>query len=192
MGWHIMNKSISVAIGIALLATVSLSNAAPHDPALPNPLITPGMLNKAITPGNTSQNICNHPLGTKAHDKNEGGWSTKEIRPPQPYTQYLKRKLIEEYGYKDKRMGSYELDHLVPLSSGGHPYDPRNLWPQPWVGKCNAKHKDTLEWKMNELICSGEVPLKEAQQMFMTDWVAGYTAFVDPKGCGLEEGDTQE
>jgi hypothetical protein len=191
--------SLKVSAFVLLFSVLALSSSAFAEygiPGLPNVNKTPGMLNKDITQGNISQNVCDHPLGTRAHDKARPGekphWSTKEIRPPRPYTQYLKRKLIEEYGYQDKSMKSYELDHLVPLSSGGHPYDPRNLWPQPWKCACNAKHKDTLEWKMNELICSGEVPLKEAQQMFMTNWIAGYTTFVDPKGCGLEEGDVKE
>jgi hypothetical protein len=158
---------------------------------LPDPNLTPGMLNRNITQGNISQNICDHPAGKKAHDKNEGGWSTKLIRPPRPYTQYLKRKLIEEYGYEDKSMKSYELDHLVPLSSGGHPYDPRNLWPQPWRGACNAKQKDELEWRANELICSGEATLKEIQDGFMTDWTELYRRYINPEGCG-DAGDSQE
>jgi hypothetical protein len=38
----------------------------------------------------------------------------------------LKRQQIREYGYADRHLGAYEEDHLIPLSIGGAPYDPRN------------------------------------------------------------------
>jgi hypothetical protein len=39
----------------------------------------------------------------------------------------LKRQQIREFGYADRRLGSYEENHLVPLDLGGAPYDERNL-----------------------------------------------------------------
>ena len=32
---------------------------------------------------------------------------------------------------------AYHEDHIVPLCAGGHPRDPKNLWPQPIRGQWN-------------------------------------------------------
>ena len=57
-------------------------------------------------------------------------------------------------------------DHLVPLDLGGAPYDPRNLWPEPraTADGWNADVKDELEAVLSRLVCSGRVPLAEAQR----------------------------
>jgi hypothetical protein len=73
----------------------------------------------------------------------------------------------------------YELDHLVPVSIGGAPGDPKNIWPQsrrtePW----NAEIKDTLEDVLHHEVCAGQVPLKEAQDAIRTDWIAAYKKYV--------------
>jgi hypothetical protein len=92
----------------------------------------------------------------------------------------LKRQQIRDFGYPDRRLGSHEEDHLVPLSIGGDPYNPRNLWPEPrstpdgW----NADLKDELEAVLSRLVCARRLPLAEAQQVIATDWIAAYNRFV--------------
>lgn len=54
------------------------------------------------------------------------------------YTTKLKTQQIREYRYKEKRLAEYEEDHLISLQLGGHPTDPKNLWPQPYRIKCGA------------------------------------------------------
>jgi hypothetical protein len=39
----------------------------------------------------------------------------RPVRPPESYTGKLKRQQIAEYGYRDKKLGDYEEDHLIPL-----------------------------------------------------------------------------
>ena len=182
-----MKRVWDYVFGVALLLVlVQWGRADLHTAEggpLPVPAYTPGETNPDITEGNISQTICDHPAGYPPHAKVPGHWNTGMIRPPSAYTQYLKRKLIERYGYEDKNPKHYELDHLIPLGSGGHPWDPHNLWPQPWRGKCNAKQKDELEHKVNGLICNGTLTLKQAQEMFSRDWTAGYKEYVDNNGC---------
>jgi hypothetical protein len=72
------------------------------------------------------------------------------------------------YGVEDPRL--YELDHAVPLSIGGAPADPRNLFPEPWIGPNNARLKDRVEWKLHRLVCQGRLPLAEAQARISADW----------------------
>ncbi len=65
----------------------------------------------------------------------------------------------------------YELDHLVPLELGGD--NARvNLWPQPRTGPDAASVKDHLENHLHALVCTGRIPLAEAQQAMEGDWFA--------------------
>lgn len=73
---------------------------------------------------------------------------------------------------------AYELDHFVPLETGGHPTDPNNLWVEPWNGSEGAHKKDMLENKLKRLVCNGTITLKEAQQNIITDWEDAYNKYV--------------
>ena len=154
--------NLAVGLGAAVwLAAVADSRS------LPDPSLTPGALNPAVTEATIATTICVR------------GW-TRSVRPPAEYTEELKRRQIREYGYADRRLRSYEEDHLVPLDLGGSPDDPRNLWPEPretpdgW----NADRKDELEAVLVQLVCSHQVPLQEAQRAIATDWIAAYRRFV--------------
>lgn len=140
---------------------------APARDALPRPSMTPGALNPAVTPATLDQTVC------------IPGYS-KSIRPPERYTERLKREQIRAYGYTDRKIWHYEEDHLVPLSLGGSPTSPENLWPEPHevVGGWGSYAKDRLEYFMWHAVCSGRVPLRTAQRIFMTDWIAGYRAYL--------------
>ncbi len=104
------------------------------------------------------------------------------MRPPVRYTSNLKRRQIRQYGYADRHLSPYEEDHLIPLSLGGSPTDPRNLWPEPrnppdgWT----AEMKDELETVLPRLVCAGKVPIVRAQRAIATDWRAAYRRYVDP------------
>jgi len=75
-------------------------------------------------------------------------------------------------------MGDYEEDHLVPLEVGGSPKSQSNLWPELLTGQWGARAKDKLENTMHLLVCSHQITLAAAQQVFMTDWIAGYKKYV--------------
>jgi hypothetical protein len=135
--------------------------------SLPDPSLTPGALNPAVTEATIDTTICVR------------GW-TRSVRPPADYTEALKRRQIREYGYSDRRLRSYEEDHLVPLDLGGSPDDPRNLWPEPLEapGGWNADRKDELEAALVRLVCSHQVSLQEVQRAIASDWIAAYRRFV--------------
>jgi hypothetical protein len=44
---------------------------------------------------------------------------------------------------------------------GGHPTDPRNLWPEPYP---HASEVDRIENEINDEICSGKITLAEGQR----------------------------
>lgn len=75
-----------------------------------------------------------------------------------------------------------EVDHRVSLQLGGS-NDISNLMIQPFVGDCNARHKDHLENKLHAMVCSGALSITDAQQIIYDDWEAGYRQFIDRDGC---------
>lgn len=156
-----MNPTITrliTAAAFTLAATTSYAQSS-----LPRPDLTPGMTNPAVTVDNMFDTIC------------KPGW-TQTVRPPASYTTQLKRQQIRQYGYTDRKLRSYEEDHLIALSIGGAPRDPRNLWPEPrnpadgWT----VVKKDQLEVTLQKLVCAGMVPLAEAQRAMAHNWTAAY------------------
>ena len=131
-------------LGVAIVSPHGSSSKGPYPADI---VRTPGVLNPDVTQGNIQATIC------------VTGW-TRTIRPPTSYTNELKRKQMREYGVGGS-MSDYQEDHLISLSLGGHPTDPRNLWPEP---NPRAVDVDTIEHELNDKVCSGELSLAEAQQ----------------------------
>src|SRR5262249_44483453 len=115
--------------------------------AAPNYAPPPGALNPQVTQANISTTICVR------------GW-TRTIRPPVSYTGALKRRQMAER-HLPGSPSDYQEDHLIPLELGGHPMDPKNLWPEPLE---QAQRKDRLELALNRAVCAGRMALGVAQQ----------------------------
>ena len=125
---------------------------------LPDPRCTPG----AIRSGVSLATICTF------------GYSPS-VRPPESYTEPLKLAQMRAYDLPD-RARDYEEDHLVPLSIGGAPTDPANLWPEPRSGPYNAQEKDQLETWVARTACSQRIPLAALQHDMATNWIALFRA----------------
>jgi hypothetical protein len=137
---------VATAIGFALLALV-LHLREHHVAALrADPVRTPGVLNPDVTQANIRATIC------------RSGW-TRTVRPPVEYTNALKRRQMRRYG-ETGPPSAYQEDHLISLELGGHPTDPRNLWPEPYP---RAAAVDELENELNAKVCSGALTLAAAQ-----------------------------
>ena len=149
----------------ALLA-LSLVSSFAFAGDLPDPAVTPGVTNPAVTQDNIKDTIC------------KIGW-TKTIRPTASYTNKLKLTQMAAA----KLPGSprdYEEDHLISLELGGNPTDPANLWPELWVSPTGwgARKKDVIETYLKRQVCGGRVTLAEAQQAIRTDWIAAYKKYI--------------
>jgi hypothetical protein len=153
---------------VALLVALVGDAASARD--LPDRTMTPGVRNPDVASNNIRRTIC------------KSGWTTT-IRPPTSFTNRLKMKQIKQYGYADRKLRSYEEDHLISLQLGGHPTDPRNLWPQAYKGRCGARVKDVIETKLKRMVCAGQISLRTAQRMIATNWVAAYKKYANPDGC---------
>jgi len=152
-----MPKIQALIAALSLLCGLQLAIAGD----LPDPNLTPGALNTSITQENIQSTIC-----VKGY--------TKTIRPHAYYTNKLKKQQILDYGYADTNPQHYEEDHLIPLSIGGSPNDPKNLWPQPRLSEWNAERKDVLEFTLYKLVCNGAVTLDKAQQSMARNWIDTY------------------
>lgn len=144
--------------------------------ALPNPRLTPGALNLAVTQATLRQTICR-----------PGGY-TRSIRPAEDYTERLKRRQVRQYGYPEQMgrdgymLRNYEEDHLISLELGGNPSDARNLWPEPHhvIGGWGSYVKDQLENRLHTMVCRGQVSLADAQRMIASNWIEAYKRYVSP------------
>jgi len=144
-------SALDVLVAVALVAIVAVAamqlrhRSAPRIVA--DPARTPGVVNPDVTQANIRSTICRR------------GW-TRTIRPPVSYTDDLKRRQMREYG-EGGSPSSYQEDHLISLELGGHPTDPRNLWPEPYP---RASQVDQIENELNAQVCDGTLTLAEAQQ----------------------------
>ena len=109
--------------------------------------LTPGVLNPDVTQATIRSTICVH------------GW-TRTIRPPSDYTSRLKLEQMRAYGLRGGPH-DFQEDHLISLELGGHPTDPRNLWPEPYP---RAADVDAIENELNDAVCSGRISLDAAQR----------------------------
>ena len=163
-----INRTFALA---ALLPTLAFARhpdrrVFPIATALPDPALTPGATNPAITQANIHSTICRR------------GW-TRTVRPPEAYTERLKRAQIRAYGYRDRRLRDYEEDHLIPLELGGAPASPKNLWPEPHVveGGWGSYRKDRLENRLRWLVCRGRLRLATARRRIATNWINVYRRY---------------
>ena len=114
---------------------------------------TPGTLNPNVTQDTIHTTIC------------APGW-TDTVRPPAEYTAALKLQQMRDFAEPGSPL-NYKEDHLVPLSIGGAPSDPHNLFPQPTA---KATEKEELEDHLHQAICSGQMTLAAAQATMRHDW----------------------
>lgn len=86
----------------------------------------------------------------------------------------LRTQVYEQYKLSpDQPEGTFEVDHLIPLSIGGS-NDIKNLWPQPRDPRPGYKEKDVLENYYHRQVCAGKMDLREAQAMMAQNWFQGY------------------
>jgi len=99
-------------------------------------------------------------------------------------------------------MACYEEDHLISLENGGHPTDPKNLFPEPYntqVGGVimGARQKDIVESFIHDEICHGipnskknsyipattSITLRRGQEILAGDWYACYESIKKGQPC---------
>ncbi len=117
---------------------------------LPDRACTPG----AIFPDATTDKIC------------VPGYSSSVRNVPQSE----KDEVYAEYGITSHEPGQYEVDHLISLELGGS-NDISNLWPEPAEPTPGFHQKDQVENYLHDQVCSGAMPLQQAQIQIATNWL---------------------
>jgi hypothetical protein len=143
-------------IGIIAATLFALAPVVSPDSDLPDPTLTPGAANPALT----VSKVC------------AATFSTKKLRH---VTKGRSEEVYREYGYdKEQKPCPCTLDHLVPLEIGGASTI-KNLWPQLVA---EAEVKDWLEDRLHDLICEGKVTQEQAQHDIATDWISAYEKYM--------------
>ena len=93
-----------------------------------------------------------------------------------PVANWQRNEALERYGVRPEQF-SGELDHLVPVALGGS-NDPDNLWPFRGTGAFTFSAKQALGIKLHDMVCSGKMSLKDAQDAFRKDWTKAYQQHV--------------
>ena len=124
-------------------------------------------LNRDVTSATAKQTIC------------VAGYS-KTIRPPSHDTEPIKVRLLQAASIEPSRISDFELDHIIPLSLGGHPRDLTNLELQSWAGERGARRKDALERRLHNLVCRDGMSLNDAQACIAEDWYTCASKYLEP------------
>lgn len=86
-----------------------------------------------------------------------------------------KDQVYAEYGISHHSTGQFEIDHLVSLELGGS-NDISNLWPEAASPKPGFHEKDKVENYLHDQVCSGAIPLQQAQVEIATNWLNVYNS----------------
>jgi hypothetical protein len=181
----VSNKSFVILVLVSLLIGCFLLFLFTRPVELPNfssiilPTPTPAVLgaktgpdriypDPKLTPGDVFESATKEIVCKKGY--------TTEVRNVSVET---KRQVYWSYGLTyPKNPGDYEVDHFVPLSLGGS-NDVTNLWPEPGDPKPGYHEKDEVEYYLYKQVCSGKIPLKEAQNDIKNDW---YQVYLEIRG----------
>lgn len=141
-----MRRTMKHYSTFTILVTLFLGASAMAGESLP--------VNPEVTPDNIDQTIC------------VSGYS-HSIRPPSQVTNAIKKQLLDQAGIPRWQIHDYVLDHIIPISSGGAPDDPRNLRLEP---REESFLKDRSENRSHDLVCTHRLSLREAQQIMWSNW----------------------
>jgi hypothetical protein len=123
-------------------------------PAMPDPKLTPGAVDRALT----KAKLC------------DPSFHTGDVRRVSAST---KKRVYAEYGREPHKPACCEVDHLISLELGGSDAI-ANLWPQPYEPRPGAHEKDLVENWLHREVCAGRISLDQAQREIAADWFAVY------------------
>jgi hypothetical protein len=148
---------IIVGLGMTTVAAVDLVNS---DGTLPDPVLTPGDTREI-----SIDVLCDPNTRTAEYRK-----GLKDSVKEMAYTLYH----LATHNSLWCLGGGCEVDHLISIELAGS-NDIKNLWPQKYIGLCNARDKDKLENRLHKMVCHDKtLTLQDAQTKIRTNWVQTY------------------
>ena len=86
----------------------------------------------------------------------------------------VQQAVFRKYGMESAAAVNYQIDYLVSPQLGGTD-SIQNLWPEPYDSTVwNARAKDALEQRLQQMVCTGKIDLASAQREIRVDWIAAY------------------
>ena len=158
-------SSVNITISASPTATKNTSGAEPNwgvQTKTSGCMAHDGLADSACTPGAIFPNATKDIICQSGYSRSVRNVPTSE-----------KNQVYAEYGITHHSAGQYEVDHLVSLELGGS-NDIANLWPEAASPKPGFHEKDQVENYLHNQVCSGAMPLKEAQIEIATNWLAVY------------------
>lgn len=148
-------------------STQLVSQAITPQPGhLPPKQYIPHLPNSQLTPGAVYANVTKEAICSPGYSK-----TVAYVSPE------VKKQVYNAYGVKNYKSGKYAIDHLISPELGGS-NDISNLWLVPYRGEWNARQKHEVENVLHQRVCTGKIPLPEAQHEIATDWIAAYKRYV--------------
>ena len=148
-----MRWSLLFALLVMFVIMFIVVPAYAHDADIPVPRAA---LNPAVKQATISKTIC------------VPGYA-KSMRPSWSKTNRVKQILLRQRGLTHADSGTFDLDHIEPLTLGGAPLNIENFMLQITT---DARVKDQLEVRLRKEVCSGKMTLHDAQSCIWSDWRA--------------------
>jgi hypothetical protein len=92
-----------------------------------------------------------------------------------PIKKWQSDQALRAYGLRED--SNREVVRLIPATLGGT-NDAENLWPISESKDLGAPQKKALDEKLHQMVCSGSIELKAAQEEVKKDWVEAYKKHV--------------
>jgi hypothetical protein len=147
----------AVFAGVCLVALVIFGTTVNAEGPKPKSGITPGETRPI-----TLEEVCRNPDAQVISDD---------------IPEATRQKVFAAYGIKSAGPNQFEVDYLITPDLGGTE-SIRNLWPEPYSARWNARVKDKLEQRLHQLVCSGKLDLATAQHDIAVDWIGAYKKYV--------------
>lgn len=160
---YIAKKAMTAQLGVLLSSSATTTPALAQRVKAEGCSMVGALPDPACTPGAVFENITLEQICMPGYTKTARNVSAK-----------LRKIIYAEYGISyPEPHGSYEVDHLIPLTIGGS-NDEANLWPEAADPVPGFKEKDVVEIYLHDEVCAGRVALGVAQVRIASDWLSLY------------------
>ena len=156
-GFPRLNAALGAFASVAVLVLVLFQTTVNAEGPMPKSGLTPGE-SRAVT----MAEVCRNP---------EAQVVARDI------PMETRDRVFAAYGIASANRDQFEVDYLITPDLGGTE-TLRNLWPQPYSARWNAKVKDKLEQRLHQLVCSGQLDLATARRDIAVDWITAYRKYV--------------
>ena len=165
IAWYRSVPAVIAAAVLCIALLMSRHRAHTATSAHAHVSLAPSVPDIDLTPGDV------RPV--RLEDVCETGDADLDPAVPAP----IQQAVFREYGMDAAASDGFQIDYLVSPQLGGTD-SIQNLWPEPYgTTVWNARAKDALEQRLQQMVCTGQIDLAAAQREIRIDWIAAYKKF---------------